>query len=46
VTNGLLIAAFILTVVVGVWTAIDRAWQLLLLAVAVALVILAAGIHL
>ncbi|MEU8199496.1 hypothetical protein AB0C10_37505 [Microbispora amethystogenes] len=38
-TTGLLIAALILAVVVAAWAAIERAWQLLLLALAVLLVI-------
>ncbi|MCT9932433.1 hypothetical protein N5079_19720 [Planotetraspora sp. A-T 1434] len=39
----MLTAALILALVVGVWSAIERAWPLLLLAVAVLLVILAAN---
>ena len=40
-TSGLLIAAGLLAIIVGVWAAIERAWQMLLLAIAVALTILA-----
>ncbi|MGI5155805.1 hypothetical protein [Microbispora sp. CA-102843] len=38
-TSGLLIAALILAIIVGAWAAVERAWQLLLLALAVLLVI-------
>jgi hypothetical protein len=38
-----LIAALILTLVVGAWSAIERAWPLLLLAIAVTLVLLDQG---
>lgn len=39
----MLIAALILAVVVGAWAAVDRAWPLLLLAIAVVLIALAGG---
>lgn len=37
----MLFAALILAIVVGVWAVLDRSWQMLLLAVAVALAVLA-----
>lgn len=34
------LAALVLAIVVGVWAAVDRAWQILILAIAVALLAL------
>lgn len=40
----MLIAALILTLIVGVWSAIEKAWPMLLVAVAVILVVLDQGV--